>query len=1063
MLRRTLALLAFALLVLPGLPAGAQNIPTLTLGSAATINLIPPGDITADGKRISLTVLVTDENGALANGARFRGSASSVGRLDQDCPQVGPGLYNCGYVTPDRAVPSAELKFKARLANGNNLEATFPVKIVAESRARITFSATPAEIILTQDPSSALVFNVVDEGGSPLQGLDLRAASNVGQVQTLTEAAPGTWSAVFVPPTTPFPQVAIISIWDAQNPGKVFGFFRVALVGKVDYPVDARDAGVTLVFKVGDRTFPPVVSDASGRAKVPITVPPGITSASVELIQPNGAKATQNIDLQVPPFNRIAIGGVPTFVPADGQRQTRVHMFVVDKRGRPADGQNIALSATGGQIGEARFVGNGHYEATFIPPKLDAAGTATVTATLAGEEASSTDSVEIGLEPAPPAALALIAAPDQLTPNDTSTILTARLLGDDGQPSGGKHMVEFRTAEGPVTNPKADGQNIFSATLPVQWNVRSRAQAIAAIRGNRQAVTQLVALPLNDAVMTGQKVPITVLSLDRYGNPVADVPVNCAASGGGGSITGSVQTDARGMGTVLYQAGPLAGMAGVVFTTGDVTYTAPLWQTSEPLEGFEFPVSGGQKQGKTLAKWRKLRGFVDLGSTPAPVAVVEPIDTSGGGSLWGGAGTTTDDGSSTVGQDGGSVGIAGAPTAIVVSAIPASVPETGGSVSILVKVTDASGILVPGEAVILIADGGQITNKTDNGDGTLSATLSIPPNLGRPQVQVTATRPAGDIAGFAKIPVGEQVAAATGGGGTKPPKKPKKPKAAATVTPDGDARSKHRMARLWIGWAPGAYTYNSHPCVGDTGCDEPEASALDDYDFLKVQIRGSGGTGAMPIPGSMTLGGEVYPLNDAMGWLSIGPRVTYSRLAYQTDFEAASGDGDGHCDTHFCDGMSFLTADFQARFALLKDKGPLDITIRIGYEFQDVVVFRRLYSEATGAREPRFETLGLHSARYGLGVAYTIIPMVRPHVDYNLTGPGTATLDGTSFFVSGVTNHNFAAGVSLLPFKGLLVDVTYDLTTRSLGLAFNNEEGVAQRGTLDEQAHTFRISAGWAF
>ena len=122
-----------------------------------------------------------------------------------------------------------------------------------------------------------------------------------------------------------------------------------------------------------------------------------------------------------------------------------------------------------------------------------------------------------------------------------------------------------------------------------------------------------------------------------------------------------------------------------------------------------------------------------------------------------------------------------------------------------------------------------------------------------------------------------------------------------------------------------------------------------------------------------------------------------------------------------------------------------------------------MYNAETDAKEPRFETLGLHSGRYGVGVGYTIIPMLRPHVDYTMTGPGRATLNEDAFGVNGITNHNFALGLSVLPFKGLLVDVTYDLTTRALALGYANEEGVAQRGSLNEEAHTFRISAGWAF
>ncbi len=1056
MLRRSLALVAFALLLLPVLPAGAQQVPTLTLGSAASIHLIPPGEIGADGKKISLTVLVTDESGGLANGVRFRGTGASAGRIDQDCPQVGPGLYSCGYVTPDRAVTGAEFRFRARLESGNEISASFPVDVVPRSRARIAFNANPPEIVLTKDPSSSISFTVTDEAGNAIEGLDLRATANVGQVQTITANGGGSYSALYVPPTTPFPQVALISVWDAGRPGNIFGFFRVPLVGNINYPVDARAAGVTLIFTVGDRTFPPVTSDDSGKASVPIIVPPGVRYASVELIQTNGAKTTQQIDLQPPGFNRVAIGGVPVFLPADGEKQARIRVFAVDSKGRPADGQDIVLSASAGSVGAPRFIGNGLYEATYTAPWADAASTVTVTASLKGLEASSTDSVEIGLEPAPPSSLSLTASPDQITPNDKKSTLTASLLDDNGGPARGKNTVEFRTAEGPIRNPKAQGKAVYTADVPVTWNVRTRVQALASVRGNRQAVRQLVALPLSDWVMTGQKVPITVLSLDQYGNPVADVAVNCSVQGGGGSVTGSVQTDARGIGTVVYTAGPLAGLGSVQFTTSDTSYTAPVWQSPEPMKAFKFPVSGGQRQGRTLAKWKKLHATVDLGQVPeAVVATAEPV--TGGGGAWGAGGETA---ATPVGTDSGSVGSAGAAASIQVSSIPSSVAETGGVVNILVKVVDATGILAPGNNVILIADGGTISGKTDNGDGTFSAVLTVPPDTGKTSIQVTATRPEGDIAGFAKVQIGEAVAVA--------PTKTKKPKKAKAVAPSGDPgeRGKRRWGEAWAGWTPGGYTYDANPCVeGSDPCEAPADADLDAYDFLKVEIRGAEGTGAMPVPGSFTVGGEIFPGGDAIaGMVGIGARAQFSRLSYTTDFAASSGDGDSHCANNFCDGMSFFNLDAQVRFALIKDKGPLDIVIRpVGYSFQDVVLFRRLYDASTDSREPRWETIGLHSVRSGFGARYTIIPMLRAHVDYNITWAGGATLGDASFTVPGVTNHNVALGMTVFPFKGLLVDATYDMTTRSMGLQFANEEGVAQRGQIREQAHTLRLSAGWAF
>jgi hypothetical protein len=59
------------------------------------------------------------------------------------------------------------------------------------------------------------------------------------------------------------------------------------------------------------------------------------------------------------------------------------------------------------------------------------------------------------------------------------------------------------------------------------------------------------------------------------------------------------------------------------------------------------------------------------------------------------------------------------------------------------------------------------------------------------------------------------------------------------------------------------------------------------------------------------------------------------------------------------------------------------------------------------------------------------------------------------------------AGVGIVPWKGLLIDLSYGLFTRGIG-SFGwvvSEDGanVIHRGAIAEVAHTFRLSAGWAF
>ena len=280
----------------------------------------------------------------------------------------------------------------------------------------------------------------------------------------------------------------------------------------------------------------------------------------------------------------------------------------------------------------------------------------------------------------------------------------------------------------------------------------------------------------------------------------------------------------------------------------------------------------------------------------------------------------------------------------------------------------------------------------------------------------------------------------------------KKPKTKKPKAEGDDDRMANRFAQVSVGWAPGAYLYDSTPCAntGDGECGAVAESLLNGFDFLKTRVRAA-------TLGSFSVKGEVFPIE------YVGAAVSYTRLSYTTDFEASTGGGGGYCSSHFCDGMNFFNIDLQGRLPLLKANGPLDLLARVGYMAQDVVMFRRVMDLDDGEKKPQFDTVALHGLRVGVGARYTIIPMLRPHIDYNMTIGLGASFAGTSFSLTGVTNHNLAVGLNVFPFKGLLVDLSYDLTTRSLTLRYPNEVDVLQRGRINEQAHTVRLSAGWAF
>jgi hypothetical protein len=69
--------------------------------------------------------------------------------------------------------------------------------------------------------------------------------------------------------------------------------------------------------------------------------------------------------------------------------------------------------------------------------------------------------------------------------------------------------------------------------------------------------------------------PLVVLVTDQNGSPLAATPVTWAVSSGGGTVANALSTsDASGIATMTYTAGPRTGAATVVATV------AQLWTTS---------------------------------------------------------------------------------------------------------------------------------------------------------------------------------------------------------------------------------------------------------------------------------------------------------------------------------------------------------------------------------------------------------------------------------------------------------------------------------------------------
>lgn len=202
----------------------------------------------------------------------------------------------------------------------------FPVRfrsaatVLAVALALPAFAAAPS---VTAEPATLVLgtgtrvtFTVRTESESRL----LEGATSVG---TLTrEVLPSEHEAIFrwTPPTTRFPQVALVSFWAPREDGPPeVAVFRLPLTGRTELEVTANEPKARVRVEVAGRIFGPVQADARGHAKVPIEVPPGITSARAYGEIPGGRATSVTVPIQVPPTNPLAVVIAPPTLPPDGK------------------------------------------------------------------------------------------------------------------------------------------------------------------------------------------------------------------------------------------------------------------------------------------------------------------------------------------------------------------------------------------------------------------------------------------------------------------------------------------------------------------------------------------------------------------------------------------------------------------------------------------------------------------------------------------------------------------------------------------------------------------------
>lgn len=348
----------------------------LSLAAAPEI-LLPPWPLGPDGE----VVAVRGGDGLVAEGAAVE--------------PISPGLF--------RVVPRDGAE-EVRLSSGG-----------ASARARvdrsigaIEVSFHPAAPVKGRDREVRLEISVALPPGAEAAERPPVIITSSGRVRDVTADGPGRFRAVFEPEATRHPEVAVLLALAPRCPlcatPLAVGHAIVPLSAAIHLP-GASEPGVSTSIAIGGRVFGPVAADSEGRFSIPVVVPPGARTGSAVSVDRIGNRKLTEVDLHLPPVDRLACAAWPTAVPADGRTAAWLWCVASTASGAPAPDARIAIAASSGSLGPLAPFRGGLQRARWAAPRGGGGGAAAIAATYPAGGAASRHDLKIALATGAPAGI----------------------------------------------------------------------------------------------------------------------------------------------------------------------------------------------------------------------------------------------------------------------------------------------------------------------------------------------------------------------------------------------------------------------------------------------------------------------------------------------------------------------------------------------------------------------------------------------------------------------------------------------------------------------------------
>jgi hypothetical protein len=454
---------------------GIAMVATITVGvpqfvrAAPRLELSGPATIAGDGMAtVAIRLRFTPESAV----AQLKGVVVSADAGTLAAPQPDGVAVVAYQFTAPRLVAKRTVRISASARLGNTkltalhqIEVTPFYREVGQQRSDGPFDLRGPDVVRLGFDQEA----VISVAGGP--GPRPQLFASVGTLSELEPGSDGRLQAVYVPPPTRFPQIAIIGAISAD--AKTVDWLKLPLWGQGKTQLKSeRHANVEVL--IGEERFGPVRTNQHGAADLVLAAPPGVLEASTRATDSLGNIRRGRLHLRPPPFARLGV--------VCPNRGGRAIYFVVDRNGEPAQRPPIQSRAALGQLDEPEQIGPGVFAAIYRPPQSLTAGTKDKIQAWIGKNERAAIQCEVVLDGEMPREVRIVFGTDAYRPGSKQPIAVRVELGYAGRLPPLQVPLELHADIGSVTEPQLGEDGAFHATWNLPEPYDGPAEALLTVR-----------------------------------------------------------------------------------------------------------------------------------------------------------------------------------------------------------------------------------------------------------------------------------------------------------------------------------------------------------------------------------------------------------------------------------------------------------------------------------------------------------------------------------------------------------------------------------------------------